>query len=94
MGKNKDVEQIASLTQFIDNGQFEDVLGVIKSGKEATVYLCTGGPLIDDEFVAAKVYRSLEVRTFRDDAEYRHGRTRGNSRQERGIRLKTRSTAW
>jgi RIO kinase 1 len=91
LGKNKDFEQIESLTQFFDSGQLDDVIGVIKSGKEATVYLCTGGGLIDDELVAAKVYRSLDVRTFRDDAVYRHGRTRGNSRQERGVRLKTRT---
>lgn len=91
MGKNKDVEQVQSLVEFIDNGQIDEVLGVIKSGKEATVYLCAGGSLIEDEFVAAKVYRSLDVRTFRDDASYRHGRTRGDSRQERGVRLKTRT---
>jgi RIO kinase 1 len=91
LGKNKDFEQLESLAQFIDSGRLEDVLGVIKSGKEATVYLCTGGALIDEEFVAAKVYRSLDVRTFRDDAAYRHGRTRGSSRQERAIGLKTRT---
>jgi RIO kinase 1 len=91
LGKNKDVEQIESLAEFIDTGQIDEVLGVIKSGKEATVYLCTGGGLVDEELVAAKVYRSLDVRTFRDDASYRHGRTRGNSRQERGINLKTRT---
>jgi RIO kinase 1 len=91
LGKNKDVEQIESLEEFIDSGQIDEILDVIKSGKEATVYLCTGGPLIEPELVAAKVYRSLDVRTFRDDSSYRSGRTRGSARLERGIGLKTRT---
>jgi RIO kinase 1 len=91
LGKNKDVEQEEALRAFIDSGQIDDVLDVIKSGKEATVYLCEGGPLIEPELVAAKVYRSLDVRTFRDDSAYRSGRTRGSSRLERGIALKSRT---
>jgi RIO kinase 1 len=91
LGKNKDVEQEESLRTFIDSGQIDDILDVIKSGKEATVYLCTGGPLIEPELVAAKVYRSLDVRSFRDDSAYRSGRTRGSSRMERGVGLKTRT---
>ncbi len=89
MGKNRDDEQMASLEGFIDQGLIDDVLGGVKSGKEATVYCCSssaspGGPL-----VAAKVYRSLNVRTFRDDSVYRQGRTRGNQRLDRGMLLKT-----
>jgi RIO kinase 1 len=91
LGKNKDVEQIASLEEFIESGRIDEILGIIKSGKEATVYLCSGGALIEEDIVAAKVYRSLDVRNFRDDATYRHGRTRGSSREDRGVRLKTRS---
>ena len=91
MGKNKDFEQAEALREFIDSGQIDDVLDVIKSGKEATVYLCTGGALVDVELLAAKVYRSLDVRTFRDDSAYRSGRTRGSTRAERGIGLKTRT---
>jgi RIO kinase 1 len=91
LGKNKDVEQIASLEDFIESGRIDEILGVIKSGKEATVYLCSGGALIDEDLVAAKVYRSLQVRDFRDDATYRHGRTRGSTREDRGVRLKTRT---
>ncbi len=91
MGKNKEIEQIESLAAFVDEGRIDDVLGVIKSGKEATVYLCTGGPLTSERFVAAKVYRTRDVRAFRDDAAYRHGRTRGSTRMERGVGLKTRT---
>jgi RIO kinase 1 len=91
LGKNKEVEQLASLQEFIDNGQIDEVIDEIKSGKEATVYLCAGGPLVDAELLVAKVYRSLDVRTFRDDSAYRSGRTRGSSRLERGIGLKTRT---
>jgi len=91
LGQNKENEQLAALRAFIDSGQIDDVLDVIKSGKEATVYLCAGGPLVEPELLAAKVYRSLDVRTFRDDSAYRGGRTRGSSRLERGIGLKTRT---
>ena len=99
MGQNRDAEQIASIESFIDQGRIEEVLGVIKSGKEATVYLCVAGALargtageqLLGTLIAAKVYRSRDVRSFRDDAVYRHGRTTGSNRADRGLRLKTRT---
>jgi RIO kinase 1 len=97
LGKNKDFEQIESLREFIDQGRIDDVLGVIKSGKEATVYLCEWGAP-DTRLLAAKVYRSMDsalgsafMRSPRNDAAYRHGRTTGSSRADRGLALKTRT---
>jgi RIO kinase 1 len=78
-----------SLEGFIDQGLIDDVLGVIKSGKEATVYCCSSSASPGAPLVAAKVYRSLNVRSFRDDSVYRQGRTRGNQRVDRGMLLKT-----
>lgn len=89
MGKNRDIEQMESLEGFIDQGLIDDVLGVIKSGKEATVYCCSSSASPGAPLVAAKVYRSLNVRSFRDDSVYRQGRTRGNQRVDRGMLLKT-----
>jgi RIO kinase 1 len=89
LGKNKHVEQMQTLEEFIDQGVVAEVLGVIKSGKEATVYLCrrtdAAGTLI-----AAKLYRSRDVRGFRDDAVYREGRLRRKTREARAIETKTR----
>ena len=72
MGKNKDHEQQLALNDLIERGILDDVLGVIKSGKEATVYLCEA-PLSQTGLVAAKVYRSREVRRFANDAIYMEG---------------------
>ena len=43
----------------------------------------------EEPLVAAKVYRSLNVRNFRDDSAYRQGRARGSERVDRGMLLKT-----
>src|SRR5262245_45972961 len=68
------------LETFIDQGYIADVLGLVKTGKEASVYLCDGGPASKAEFVAAKVYRGRQYR-FKNDAIYQQSRGR-----EMGIR--------
>jgi RIO kinase 1 len=87
VGKNKTHEQEQALESFVERGLIDEIVGIVKSGKEATVYCCRSG----DRLVAAKAYRSTDVRDFRDDSVYRHGRTRGSTRLERGIGLKTRT---
>lgn len=87
MGKNRDNEQMDALQELIDRALIDEVLGVIKSGKEATVYSCADG----DRLLAAKVYRSRNVRGFRNDADYRAGKMRGaESRQVRAVANKSR----
>lgn len=88
MGKNKQHEQHALLEDLADEGVIEDVVGVIKSGKEATVYCCT--LRATGELVAAKVYRGTDVRRFANDAAYREGRLRRTTRFSRAIETKTR----
>lgn len=75
MGKNTDDEQMAALQELVAQARIDEVLGVIKSGKEATVYCCADG----ERLVAAKVYRSRNVRGFRNDAMYRAGRMRAGA---------------
>src|SRR5687767_767411 len=61
----------SSLQELIDRGSIREVVSVLKSGKEATVCCCRdrhGG------LVAAKVYRPLEHRRFRNDQVYRGGK--------------------
>jgi RIO kinase 1 len=64
-----------SLGFFYEHRHITDVLRVIKGGKEATVYLCRGGPAVKPAWVAAKVYRPRMLRNLRNDQQYRLGRT-------------------
>jgi RIO kinase 1 len=90
VGKNKDNEQLAALEELIDNGTLDDVLGVVKSGKEATVYCCRATERHGGALVAAKVYRSRDVRRFANDTAYRGGRDRNYERRvARAVRAGT-----
>jgi RIO kinase 1 len=78
---------------------------VVKSGKEATVYCCRAHPSTGAEFLAAKVYRPRQLRSFQNDAIYQQGRLvqavddrdglkmgagRWNRRLQRAVKNKTR----
>jgi RIO kinase 1 len=63
---------ISSLRVFHAKGLIRDVVGVVKSGKEATVYRCTGQE--DGEYLAAKIYRPRMFRSLQNDAVYRENR--------------------
>jgi RIO kinase 1 len=52
----------------------DDVLRMVKAGKEANVYLCVSGPGMTAEYLAAKVYRPRMLRNLRNDHLYREGR--------------------
>jgi len=64
-----------------ETGIVDELLHVIKSGKEATVYLGKG----KDGFSAVKIYTELRVRSFRNDGIYRDGRFIGSQRVEKAI---------
>jgi len=80
-----------ALTSFIDQGLIEDVISVVKSGKEAVVYCCRAGTGagIDADLVAAKVYKPRSFRSFRNDAVYREGRVILNKRDARAFAKRT-----
>ena len=65
------------LEPLFDDGWIEEVIRPVKSGKEASVYLCRAGARTGEELVAAKVYRSPENRGFKNAAVYWEGGTRG-----------------
>src|SRR5579863_5278384 len=76
---------------FISDGLISEVLYEVRSGKEATVYCCRGAEAAGREFVAAKVYRPLERRGFRNDAIYQTGRDIPlDSRSKRALANKSR----
>ena len=62
-----------ALWQFIQRGLVTDLLQVVRPGKEATVYLCQAGPLLDLDFLALKAYSPTMMRRFTNDATYQTG---------------------
>jgi RIO kinase 1 len=78
------------LAQFLDDGLITEVIRAVKSGKEGTVYCCRAAPTLGVELVAAKVYRSRQQRSFRNDAVYQEGRVMGKHREARAVKNKTR----
>ena len=65
---------LSSLRNFYDRGLINDVLSVVKGGKEASVYRCQADPMTGATTLAAKVYRPRQFRNLRNDSLYRQGR--------------------
>jgi RIO kinase 1 len=63
-----------SLGGFFEHQWFDDVLRLLKGGKEASVYQCTAKPPVQGDYLAAKVYRPRMFRGMRNDHVYRAGR--------------------
>ncbi|MFT3915221.1 MAG: RIO1 family regulatory kinase/ATPase [Anaeromyxobacteraceae bacterium] len=69
------------LGPLLADGVIDEIVGRLKSGKEADVWLVrTHG-----EVAAAKVYKARHVRSFRNDAAYREGRQVRNTRTQRAM---------
>lgn len=81
---------IDSLQSFFTQKWFDDVLRVVKGGKEASVYLCQGNETTGAAYLAAKVYRPRQFRNLRNDWLYREGRLNldesGNEIKNKGLR--------
>ena len=75
---------LSSLATFYEDDLIEDVLAVVKSGKEATVYCCAAHPSTGLDYVAAKVYRPRMFRSLRNDAVYRASRPQFDARGREG----------
>ncbi|MFN2577643.1 MAG: RIO1 family regulatory kinase/ATPase [Pyrinomonadaceae bacterium] len=72
---NSDLNEMSRL------GFLDELISVIKTGKEASVYLARNS----DGFIAVKVYTDLRVRSFRRDDSYREGRFIGDARIKKAI---------
>jgi len=70
---------------FIANAVITEVLAVVKSGKEATVYRCAAHPASGADSVAVKVYKDIERRSFRNMEDYLDGRIGHTVRKRRDI---------
>ena len=91
MHRSQGRDLLTQLEPFFDQGLIGEVIGLIKTGKEASVYCCRAGPAISDalrdesrsygrtfesaSLVAAKVYRGQQYR-FKNDAVYQEARAR------------------
>lgn len=74
------------LVPLIEHGVIESVVRPLLSGKEAQVYLVESG----GELRAAKVYKSMQERSFRNRASYTEGRQVRNSRDQRAMGKRSR----
>jgi RIO kinase 1 len=74
------------LQPLIDDGIVDVVLGQLKSGKEAAVFLVSCGGQVR----CAKVYKEAEHRGFHKLAEYQEGRKARSSRDQRAMGKRSR----
>lgn len=64
-----------SIGGFFEGQWFDDVLQIVKGGKEASVYQLKGNATTGVELLAAKVYRPRIFRALRNDHIYKEGRS-------------------
>jgi RIO kinase 1 len=69
------------LDVLLADGVIDEVLGRLKSGKEANISLVRRGDLV----IAAKVYKDRATRSFKNNSDYKEGRKVRNSRTQRAI---------
>src|SRR4051812_48663075 len=81
---------VPAVEEFLNHGLIRGILGALKSGKEATTYLCRGGRDVGgSRYVVAKVYHDLQKRNFANDAAYQDGRLILNGQVNRAVAKKT-----
>ncbi len=71
----------ARLEPLIEDGIIDEVVGQVRSGKEADVFIV----LVGEEYRCAKVYKEANKRSFRQAVQYREGRKAQNSRTARAM---------
>src|SRR5258708_7841074 len=69
------------LDLLLVDGVIDRVVGHLKSGKEAEVYLVEHA----GQVVAAKIYKERKHRSFKNSAPYKEGRSVRNTRTQRAI---------
>lgn len=70
-----------ALETLLADGVIDEVLGRIKSGKEATISMVRRG----DAVLAAKVYKDRATRSFKNNVQYKEGRKVRNTRTQRAM---------
>ncbi|GAB4120529.1 MAG: RIO1 protein [Wenzhouxiangellaceae bacterium] len=73
------------LQSLLEDGLIDEVLGEIKSGKEADVFVVRAG----GERRCAKVFKASQNRSFKQDVLYQEGRKVRNTRRARAMSRRT-----
>ena len=81
--------ELPAVEEFLSEGLITEVLSIIKSGKEASAYLCRAHRSLGARFVVAKVYHERGRRNFANDAIYQEGRVILNGQVRRAVAKKT-----
>lgn len=74
------------MKSLVEEGLVDEVLGQLKSGKEAQIYVVRCG----DAIRCAKVYKEAHQRSFKQAVQYQEGRKVRNSRRTRAMAQRTR----
>ena len=82
-------EEIPAVEEFLSQGLIRSVESIIKTGKEASAYLCRGAPLLGARFAVAKVYHERSRRNFANSSVYEEGRVILNGQVRRAVNGKT-----
>ena len=69
------------MKSLVEEGLVDEVLGQLKSGKEAQIYVVRCG----DALRCAKVYKEAHQRSFKQAVQYQEGRKVRNSRRTRAM---------
>ena len=77
----------SSLEDFFERNLITDVIEILKSGKEATVCCCRAHANLGGGLLAAKIYKPIEHRSFKNDQRYREGKGYHVGKQMRGGRF-------
>ncbi|MBK9577825.1 MAG: serine protein kinase RIO [Fibrobacteres bacterium] len=73
------------LLPLVEDGIIDEVVGQVRSGKEADVFIVRLG----EEIRCAKVYKDSSHRSFKQAASYQEGRRVQNSRSSRALSKRT-----
>jgi len=73
------------LIPLVEDGIIDEVVGQVKSGKEADVFIVRVG----EEIRCAKVYKEANNRSFRQAVQYQEGRKAQGSRNARAMAKRT-----
>lgn len=87
--RESDAADMRAIEEFLDEALITEVLSVIRSGKEATVYRCRAHKSLGAPFAAAKVYHSTGHRSFQSAAGYEAGRHFGAGQVQRAVAKRT-----
>jgi RIO kinase 1 len=71
--------------EFLEQGLVTGIVRPLKSGKEASVYLCRGNPGKGPDLLVVKAYHERASRSFQNDAMYTHGRVILNGQIRRAV---------